>query len=183
MRRTVMRRILGSSALVLALMGTALSQEAFHQSDKLVSAGLGLGMYGLYGSSTLPPIFVMYEMGVAPKISVGGIVAYSGSSQDFADGTWKYSYVVIAARGSYHFLEHQKNFDAYAGAGLGYGIVSASTTWRDPQAQHFGVSAGGSYLFFDIHVGGRYFFSPKWSALAELGYGVGFLRVGVTYKL
>lgn len=181
-------KTIGIAALVLGMLAilipnTARGQSEFHQSDKLLSGGLGLGMYGLYGSATLPPIFVMFETGVAPKISAGGIVAYSGSSEDFAYGKWKYSYIVIAGRGSYHFLENVKQFDAYAGVGLGYDVVSSSVEYKNPAVQPFGYSAGASYFFFDIHVGGRYFFSPKWAAMGELGYGVGFLRLGVTYKL
>jgi len=180
-------RAIGFFALLCGALLTApdmaRSESEFRQSDKLISGGLGLGMYGLYGSSTLPPLFVMFEAGVAPKISAGGIVAYSGSSEDFLYGKWKYSYLVIAGRGSYHFLENVKQFDAYAGIGLGYDVVSSSATYKDPNVHPIGYSAGASYVFFDIHVGGRYYFSPKWAAMAEVGYGVGFLRIGATYKL
>ena len=158
-------------------------QNAFNRKDMIVSAGLGLGMYGVYGSSTLPPIFVAFEMGVADKITAGGIVAFAGSSDDFGLGKWKYTYIVISARGAYHFLEHNKDFDAYAGLGLGYGIVSSSVDYVNPNVKPFGFNAGASYFFFDIFAGGRYYFSPKWAALAEVGYGVGFLRVGISYKL
>ena len=183
-----MRKAIGIPALVcgiIMIMGptTAAGKSEFHESDKLVSGGIGLGMYGLYGSSTLPPLFAMYEMGVSPKVSVGGIVAYSGSSEDFLYGKWKYTYIVVAARGSYHFLEDVKDFDAYAGAGLGYTIVSSSVEYSNPAVHPLGYSASGSYFFFDIHVGGRYFFSPKWAAMGELGYGVGFLRLGLSYRL
>jgi hypothetical protein len=187
-----MKRALTISAIVLlvtafALPGVARAQDnAWHQKDMVLSAGVGFGMYGLYGSSTLPPIFVAFETGVAEKITLGGLVAYSGSSDDFGYGKWKYTYIVIAARGAYHFLEHQPKFDAYAGAGLGYDIVSASVTWNVPgYEQTFGrfYSASASYFFFDVFLGGRYYFSPKWALMGEVGYGVGFARIGVSYKL
>ena len=173
--------------LVAALVNpTANAQNAFNKKDMVLSAGIGLGMFGLYGSSTLPPIFVAFETGVADKITAGGLVAYSGSSEDFSYGSWKYTYIVISARASYHFLENNKNIDAYAGAGLGYDIVSASTTWRTAEDQRlFGnsFSASASYFFFDVHLGARYYFSPKFAAMGEVGYGVGFLRLGLSYKL
>jgi hypothetical protein len=185
-----MKRILAIAVfvvLVAALMNpTAYAQNAFNKKDMVLSAGVGLGLYGLYGSSTLPPIFVAFETGVADKITAGGIVAYAGSSDDFGYGKWKYSYIVISARGSYHFLENNKNIDAYAGAGLGYDIVSSSVEWKtSADEQRYGgfYSASASYFFFDVHVGARYYFSPKFAAMGEVGYGVGFLRLGVSYKL
>ncbi len=184
-----MKRILAIvvlAVLVAALVNpTANAQNAFNRKDMVLSAGIGLGLYGLYGTSTLPPIFVAFETGVADKITAGGIVAYAGSSEDFFYGKWSYNYIVISARGAYHFLENNKNIDAYAGAGLGYDIVSSSVTWNDPTYQQFAgrYSASGSMFFFDVFLGGRYYFSPKFAAQAEVGYGVGFLRIGLAYKL
>jgi hypothetical protein len=187
-RRTIMKNLIGLVILVfvvgtLAAPSAGVAQNAFNQKDKVVSAGIGLGLYGLYGSSTLPPIFVAFETGVAEKITVGGIAAYAGSSEDFFDGKFSYSYIVLSARGAYHFLEREKSFDAYGGAGLGYTIVSSSVEYNNPAIQHFGFSASGSYFFFDLFVGGRYYFNPRLAALAELGYGVGFLRIGLSYKI
>lgn len=166
---------------------SASAQSMFHEKTMMLSGGLGIGGYGYYGSSGMPPIFVMFEMGVAPKISVGGAIGYSGSSEEWGFGKASYSYIPIMVRGSYHFLEGQKNLDAYAGAGLGYSIVSSSVTYNDPNINRFGFgsfSASGSYMFVDLHVGGRYFFSPKFAGMAELGYSaLGYVRVGVTYVL
>jgi hypothetical protein len=187
-----MKQILTIAAIVLLvaavmLPGVANAQDnAWHQKDMNLSAGIGFGMYGLYGSSTLPPIFVSFETGVAEKITLGGIVAYSGSSQDFVYGSWKYTYIVIGARGAYHFLEHNPKLDAYAGAGLGYDIVSSSVTWNNSLYQsQFGnyYTASASYFFFDVFLGARYYFTPKFGVLGEIGYGVGFARIGVTYKI
>lgn len=164
----------------------ASSQTMFHEKDMLISGGIGIGGYGFYGSATIP-FYGMFEMGVSPKISVGAMIGYTGSTEENSFVKASYSYIPIAIRGSYHFLEGQKNLDAYAGAGLGYSIVSSSVTYTDPDLNRFGFgsfSASGSYMFVDLHGGGRYFFSPNFAAMAELGYSaIGYVRVGVTYKL
>ncbi len=187
-----MKRLLTISAILLlvaavASPGTANAQDnAWHQKDMVISGGFGLGLEGVYGTSSVPPIFVAFETGVADKITLGGLVSYSGSSEDFGYGKWKYSYIIIEARGAYHFLEHNPKFDVYAGVGLGYNIVSASVTWNDPTYQNlFGgqYSASASYMIFDVFGGARYYFTPKFAVLGEVGYGVGFLRLGVSYKL
>ena len=44
---------------------------------------------------------------------------------------------------------------------------------------------GGSYgsaAGFSFYVGGKYFFTNNFAALAELGYGVSYLNVGVALK-
>jgi len=187
-----MKRLLTISAIVLLVLSVALpgianaQDNAWHQKDMVISAGLGIGLAGVYGTSSLPPIFAAFETGVAEKITLGGLIAYSGSSEDFGYGKWTYTYIVIEARGAYHFLDHNSKIDAYGGVGLGYNIVSASVSWSDPTYQNlFGgrYSASASYMIFDIFAGARYYFSPKFAVMGEVGYGVGFLRVGVSYKL
>ena len=185
-----MTRILTLLAIVLlvtavALPGTAIAQDnAWHQKDMVISAGLGLGLSGLYGTSSLPPIFATFETGVAEKITLGGIIAYAGSSYDYVFGSYKYSYIPIEVRGAYHFLDHNPKIDAYGGVGVGYTIVSSSATYNGPYSNLVGgYSASGSYAQFDLFVGGRYYFSPKFAAQVELGYGIGFARIGLAYKL
>jgi hypothetical protein len=184
-----MKKIL-AIALVVAVLVPALafSQNAYTTKDMNVSAGIGIGTFGYFGSSTLPPIFVGFDMAVPsihPKVSLGGVVAYSGSSEDLYWAKYSYKYIVIAARGSYHFLENNKNIDAYAGAGLGFNIVSSSAEAKAgyKDLTGFAYSVGSSWLFFDAHAGARYYFSPKFGVEAELGYGISILHLGITYKL
>ena len=157
--------------------------NAYNKGDKVVSLGIGYGIAGLYGSSGMPPVSLGFDYGLdVPKISVGGIVAYASSSDDFGDGySWKYTYILVGARGAYHFLEDNKNIDAYGGLLLGYNIVSAS--WNGKLSQPVFSSASASYMVFGVFVGGRYYFSQKFGAFAELGYGAGFITAGISYKL
>jgi hypothetical protein len=154
------------------------------KGDKIVSAGVGFGMPGFYGGASLPPISVNFEYGLEPKIGIGGIVAYSGSSEDWGWGSVSYKYIVIAARGQYHFWDDGKNLDAYGGAELGYTIVSSSANTKvkdDPLFRAW--SAGGGYMMFGIFVGGKYHFSQRWAGYLELGYAIGFINAGISYKL
>ncbi len=174
-----MKRSVVLLMLVAVAASSMIAQPAFRKGDNLVSAGLGIGLAGAYGTSTLPPIFGMYEKAIHPNISVGGLVSFSGSNFEFFGGKWKYSYIVLAARGAYHYLiPDTKNLDTYGGLTLGYSIVSSSVEGiQTPLA-----SASGSYVFFGIFVGGRYYFTPQWSAMAELGYDVGVIKIGATYR-
>jgi hypothetical protein len=176
-------------AVMLLLPVAASAQNAYNHSDKVISAGVGLGtFYGAFGSTDIPPIFVAFETGLPAqgleKVTIGGIAGYSGSSEDFVYGKWKYTYIFLGVTGNYHFIEKNRNFDAYAGIGLGYDIVSSSVTYNNGyDAAHYSFSGGVSYFAYDVHVGARYYFSPRLAAMAELGYGFGLFRVGLSYKL
>ncbi len=169
--------------LVLIATGVAFGQNAYMKGNNVIHGGIGFGLAGLYGSSTLPPIHVGFEYGFEEKISLGGVVGYAGSKENFGGfGEWKYSYIVIGARGGYHFLENNSNLDAYAGAMLGYNIVSSSASGNTGFGT-FTASASGSYMLFGFYGGARYYFSPQLAAYGEIGYGLGYFNVGIAYKL
>lgn len=174
-----MKRLLVLGIGVLLAANIVVAQNAYMKGDNVIHAGIGFGLAGLYGSSTLPPITAGYEMGFDEKISIGGVVGFAGSKETFLGGEWSYSYVVIGARGAYHFLENNSQFDAYAGAMLGYNIVSSSST-----VTGFGsFAASGSYMLFGFYGGARYYLSPNLALQGELGYGLGYINIGVGYKL
>lgn len=167
---------------IVLVSSTMFGQIAFKNDDTNISGLLGIGGFaGGYGTSTLPALAAAYEMGITENISVGGIVGYTGTEEDFGFGKAEYSYILIGARGAYHYdLLHNEKIDTYGGIMLGYNIVSSSVTTSFPG---FGFSASGNYLAFGGFIGGRYYFTPQLAAQAELGYGIGLLTVGVSYKL
>ena len=180
-----MKRVLLISILLVIAVSLSFSQMAYNKGDQVVNLGIGLGGFaGAYGTGGVA-ITGGYEYGVNENISLGGVLGYSSSSEDFGYGSWKYTYILIAARGAYHIdLFHNPKIDTYGGIMLGYNIVSATTTWNAGYSDLFGgaYSASASYLEYGIFIGGRYYFDPHWAVQAELGYGLGILNVGIAYK-
>lgn len=175
-----------SVIFVLFLSMTMLAQP-YKKGDMLASVGIGYGHAGIYGSMDFPPISVGLQYGIEDKISVGGILGYSSSSDSWGSGDYgwdyTYSYIFIGARGEYHFLENSSNIDAYGGVTLGYDIVSSSVESHGTGYSWGSSSASGSYALWGLHIGARYYFNPKVSAFAELGYGVSYFTVGCAFKL
>jgi hypothetical protein len=175
--------------LAVTLMITALlvpsSSAQEKKGESVITAGLGLGYPGVYGSGKMPPIFLSFDHAIQPKISIGGIVSYSTSTYDFVRDNWSYTYIFFGGRGAYHFgsdlIKNAKNVDLYGGLTLGYHVVSAKFSGVDEKLHPY--SAGGSYFGFGIFLGGRYYFTPNLGATAELGYDIGFFKIGVSYKL
>lgn len=160
---------------------TTTAQKAYEMGSNVIDAGLGFG--GLYwGSGYGFPIGlkVSYEHGITDNISVGGEVGYQGAKYNYPGGYVNYTGVLIAVKGSYHFLTSDK-LDPYAGLDLGYVTVSASNH-NNSGSYNFAAKAGG--LGWGIHVGARYYFSPKIGAFAELGANsFSVLGLGVSFKL
>lgn len=163
-------------ALVMVL-GTSLSfGQAYEQGDKLLNLGVGVGsQFMAAGAKGTPPVGLSLEFGMSDKISVGAYAGYAGAKVETMVGDWKYNYIIVGGRGSYHFDFGVENLDPYAGAILGYNIASVSSDSNLPTA-----SAGG--FIWGAHAGARYFFSPRFGAFGEVGYGIAWLNVGVALK-
>ena len=166
---------------------TAAQDNKFAVGDKVVNAGIGFGnvLYsGLGYKSTVPPVSVSFEKGIKDGIldkgiiGVGGYLGYTSWKWDGGGWGWKYSNLIVGARGVFHYPLVDK-LDSYAGLMLGYGIATS----RD-----FGVTTGvdpysGGGLTFSGYIGGRYYFTDKYAAMAELGYGITYLNLGIAIKL
>lgn len=179
-----MRKLFSILFVVAVLAGVSFGQ-GYQKGVNNLNIGIGLGdVYGVYGSQDFPPISVGLQFGIHEKISVGGILGYSSSSYDLGgwygkDYKWTYHYIIVGARGEYHFMEPSDKFDIYGGVTLGYNIVSVS----EPSGYAGGYSSEGSYLFYGFHAGARYAFTPKIGAYAEIGYGLGIVNLGINFKL
>ena len=169
----------------LALIGSvslANAQEVFHKGTTAINAGICLGSY--YSGITIPPLSVSLDYGVADNlingnngsISVGGFAGYTASSHTY--GTYKstFSYIALGGRGAFHY-QFAPKLDTYAGLMVSYDIASASSNNVDTS---WVATSGINWTLF---LGGRYFFTEKIGAFAELGYGFYNLNLGVTFKL
>lgn len=152
--------------------------QTFEKGDKLLNLGVGLGSQFLAaGASGTPPVGLSFEVGVSDKLSIGVQGSYAGAKFNPGFGSeWKYSYIIAAARGAYHFDFGVEKLDPYAGAMLGYNIASVKADGNEVA----GAKAGGA--IYGGFFGSRYYFSPKIAAFGELGYGVSWLTLGLALK-
>ncbi|KAA9354811.1 MULTISPECIES: hypothetical protein [Larkinella] len=171
-----MKKLLSSLLVMSLLLVGTQSFAQYQKGDKLLNAGIGLGAY--YGGGI--PLGASFEVGVTDEISVGAQVDfYTWSYSSY----WRYTFVPIGVRGSYHVNEllnlGNDKLDLYAGVGIGYRI--SSYKYDGPGGSIYSDSYG-SGAFFNLHLGGRYYFKPNIGAFAEVGYGVAPLKLGVAFK-
>lgn len=170
MKNYYLKRLVFTLVFLFGGIGLSFAQS-YNQGDKLLNVGVGVG--GGFGT----PIGLSFEYGFTDKISGGAYAAYASKTVPTGFGDFNYTYILTAARASYHFDLGVDNLDTYVGAILGYNIASAK--WKGAGAMPAN-SAGG--VIYGGHAGARYFFSEKIGAFAEAGYGVGSLNVGLAFK-
>ena len=175
---------------MIAVVAMTLSTNAqlFDEDAKFFHVGIGVGSPYAYSGSdvSIPPVHASAEFAVSEKIGVGGLIGYTASKYDqsyFGDSySWKFTYLIVGARGAYHFIDSDKA-DVYAGAMLGYNIASAKFESTDPDLEQFVTEPSVGGVAFGGFVGARYMFNEKLGGFAELGYNISWLSVGLAVKL
>ncbi|MEI8112590.1 MAG: hypothetical protein WCI54_03115 [Bacteroidia bacterium] len=160
------------------------------KGDKVVNLGVGFGsaLYsGTGNTSSVPPVSGSLEVVIKDglfdgkgAIGVGGYLGYSAYKWEYSGYGWKYSNIIIGPRGYLHYNLVEK-LDTYAGAMIGYNIVSSKETGNSIPGYNYNASSGG--VIFSGFVGARYFFNDKFAAMAELGSGIAYLNLGLAIKL
>lgn len=159
------------------------------QQDLHLGVGIGTTLYGSGYRSVIPPINISYEKGMTENIGVGAYLGYATSKYEYngvgLDYEWRYSYLIIGARGAYHYdLFKEPKLDTYGGLMLGYNISKARFHSNDPLLNEDDYTAPSSGGFtWSGFLGARYQFQEKLGAYAELGYGVAYLNLGLRVKL
>ena len=156
--------------LITGLAITSSYAQSYNKGDNLLNVGAGFG--GGFGT----PIGLSFEHGFTDNISAGAYVAYASTSQNYGFSKASYTYILTAARASYHFDLGVDKLDPYIGAILGYNIVSAK--WTGVAVP--GANAGA--VIYGGHAGARYYVSDKIALFGEVGYGVGTLNAGISFK-
>ncbi len=155
------------------LAGTqSFGQLAVDKGTKFINLGIGLGG-GYYAGGGIGFVGAA-DFGVYKNITVGAQAGYHSYGNAYL--SYNYHSFDLGVRGSYHFNELLKlptdKADLYAGLGLSYYSFS-----------YGGYLDNYGSIYVPIHIGGRYFFTDKVGAFAELGSAINTLKVGVTFKL
>jgi hypothetical protein len=188
-----MRRVLVVVFVGLLIASAAFGAEIkwteysapFSAGDIAIQAGLGL-LYGMAGNTVIPPIGVSVDWAMPVSelpFSFGAYVGFAHSKDEYSmvgyDWSYTYTYVLFGARAAYHVNFGGEKLDPYGGLLLGYNYASVKT--EGTAITGAAVDAGG--LLLGGYLGARYFFNPRFAVYGELGYGVGVLNIGATYKL
>lgn len=193
------------SAVLALLTGgvSTITQAQFDQGDNRLGVGVGIGgSYGIgysgSGVSETPAIALHFDHGMGDlgpgKWGLGGFVGYKSYKYEYTNyyfglnnyvSSYKWTYVVIGARGTWHYNDWHgnPNLDTYGGLMLAYRAASFKDETVYPSG--IGATSAGTYSGFSLTglVGARYFFSDRIGAYLEAGFGVSVLQLGLAVKL
>lgn len=194
-------QILKTAGLVLAAACLpALVSAQFEEGDNVLGVGVGIGGgYGIgftgAGVSQTPALGVHFDhaMGdLGPGTwGLGGAIGYKTLSYKSDVAYWNYSYdykwsyLTIGVRGTWHYNEWHGSdkLDTYGGLMLAY----RNATFKDNTVYPDGwtgakYSWSGSGVGFSGILGARYYFTDNIGAFLEAGFGYAVLQVGLAAK-
>jgi hypothetical protein len=177
------------SVLAVAIIASqpAVNAQAFKNGDMVGNLGAGIGWYSYgYGVTSLPAFTFSAEKGVTEiknvgPLTIGGIVGFKHAS--YNGGTaypWKWNDYILAVRGAIHYdLFKNDKVDTYGGIALG--VRDQSEVSYTP-ILHIKENTKSRNALIALYIGGRYYISDKLAVFGELGYGLGYLTLGLSYK-
>lgn len=174
-------------ALLFATFALQAQESTFLKGDKVLNIGIGFGSASYSGSgysTAVPPISASFEYGIAEEIAnkgsigIGGYIGFASYKWNWAGWSSSFSDLVFGARGSFHWPLVDK-LDTYTGLLIGYEVIN----WKDTYTGTGTYSSSTSGGIWAWYLGGRYYFTEKFSGMLELGYGISYLTLGVGIKL
>lgn len=161
---------------------------AFSRDASILSIGLGAPNANRIGRGWndgnrigFPPTYIKYEHGILDEVGIGGYAAFSASRYKWDKNHYNARTAFsIGVLGYYHFnkLIPVSQLDVYAGAGLGFRIVS--DIYERPNDTDRDSDFDPLPLF---KVGARWYFTPKFGVYIEGGYdGMSDVNLGITLR-
>lgn len=162
-----MKKILLSILLIVGSVACAFSQSSFNRSATVVNVGAGIATDVKH--TVFPPLSVSIEQGVADgifstgkgSVGVGGYIGLAAYRDHYDSDT--YVHTILGPRASLHY-EFVPQLDTYSSLMLGYNVGARRFAW-------------------ELMLGARYYFNPNIALMTELGYGVTFFNLGVSFRL
>lgn len=161
-------------------------QPVFVKGSRVFNAGLGVGttvFSSTYNRMVIPPLSASVEMGVTDhvlekgSVGVGPYLAFLSYKWQSSNYRAQYTNTIIGVRGNFHYPLVDM-LDTYSGLLLGYDIVNVKET-GDPYDSY---EDSASHIAWAWFVGGRYYFRENMAAMAEIGYGVAYLNLGMAFS-
>ncbi len=158
--------------ILVVATSVAFSQGPVSKGESQINLGIGLSSWGI-------PIYLGFDHGVHPDITLGAEASYSSYDDNWNNDRYNHSVIGFQGNANYHFnriLEIPNPWDFYAGLHLGF------YSWNSPRDYEGSHTSG---VGLGAQIGGRYYFSNSMGVNLEFGGGNAFSggKFGITIKI
>jgi hypothetical protein len=160
--------------IIVLLVTTSViyAQGPISKGQSQINVGVGLSSWGV-------PVYLGFDYGVHPDITLGGELSFRSYNDKWRDYKYHHSIIGILGNANYHFntvLNIPSPWDFYAGLNLGF------YNWNSPNDYEGSHTSG---VGLGAQIGGRYYFSNKVGINLEFGGGNAFGggKFGLTIKI
>lgn len=160
--------------IIVLLVTTSViyAQGPISKGQSQINVGVGLSSWGV-------PVYLGFDYGVHPDITLGGELSFRSYNDKWHDYKYHHSIIGILGNANYHFntvLNIPSPWDFYAGLNLGF------YNWNSPNDYEGSHTSG---VGLGAQIGGRYYFSNKVGINLEFGGGNAFGggKFGLTIKI
>lgn len=152
------------------MLSLSVQSQTFEKGDFGLNVGIGIGYRGF-------PIEVSGTYGIVDNLfnvdgltmSVGGYVGFSSWNNSIL---WGKGFAFLPAARVLAHYSFFDNFEVYAGPMAGFRVDSYTIFTSSVSVNFFAGATGGA----------KYYFTDNFGVYAEVGYGIGNLMAGATFK-
>lgn len=189
-----MKRLIITLCVISLSLPETMKAQMFEKGTHIISPGFGMGgIYPVFTSvNSRSPLFGLsyehspFENAGPGTIGIGGFIGYKAfkRNNEIGDNRFyeKLHYVIIGAKGAYHYnpFRDVENLDLYAGLMLSLNIPDYANNYSENYK--YLENKYRPYLAGTIYAGARYFFTENIGVFVEAGFGTSFLNLGVNFK-
>lgn len=167
-----MKKIFVFICIAVISISAAIAQGSLPKGATQLNTGLGFSGWGV-------PVYIGFDYGVHPDISIGAEFSFRSYREDWHGDKYSHSVIGIAGNANYHFntlLSIPSEWDFYAGLNLGFYIWNSPNDYPGDHVSGLGLGA---------QIGGRYYFNNRIGLNLEIGGGTVASdgKIGITVKL
>ena len=192
-----MKKLFAMAAAIVFALG---ANAQIEKGQVVLDAGVGVGNTVITGdnyTSKLIPLNLDVEVGVAEdlggveslSLGVGALASYTQGKYDLSLGDakagWRNSATILGAQAALHYNLGVEKLDTYVSLALGYTIVNGKAYGKagdNKGSSDSYTSDDASGFYYGISLGARYWFTDLLGVNLEAGYGLSFLKVGLSFR-
>lgn len=165
-----------ATLLIFTALGPA-SAQFFSNLNRLLTMGVDVRTYAVGGITNGTTV----ALPLAKRFSIGGYFDYGCDGQQYGDHRWKYQFLALGVRATYHLANQRISSGGKAEPYAGLSLSIRGNAYR--AGAEAPVQSYRTGLLPGLYAGTRYRLSKTMDGFAEVSSALTTLRLGFTARL